>query len=291
MAPPRSTAGAPDAPEAASAAEHTHNSVWELLTSVALPVDTDPVAPALRGAATLKLQFGLVSRRMQPPCVSRDSLARPHLARCLFTWLRQACPTAAATSCTVAFNRLAPLHVDRNLGPSHLTAVGCFAGGELWLADTGLTGRAEPLQLRWLSFHASAPHRTLPFTGCRGYVTFYVDRTAPRADATTNAALTQLGVPLPSAPALLAWQAEARAVGPLSARLATALPKWHAFCANRPPGLTHSLRVASGTWVCRGCRQWGRWSGRPKAWCSKACRARQTRALSRPSLSKRQTTT
>ena len=166
-----------------------------------------------------------------------------------------------------------------------------YAGGELWLADTGPTGRAEPLQLRWLSFHASAPHRTLPFTGCGGYVTFYVDRTAPRADATTNAALTQLGVPLPSAPALLAWQAEARAVGPLSARLATALSKWRAFCANRPPGLTHSLRVASGTWVCRGCRQWGRWSGRPKAWCSKVCRARQTRALSRPNLAKWQTTT
>ena len=203
----------------------------------------------------------------------------------------QACPAATVTSCTVAFNRLAPLHVDPNLGPSHLTAVGRFAGGELWLADTDPSGRAEPLQNRWLTFLASVPHRTLPFTGCRGYVTFYVDRAAPRADAATYAALSQLGVPLPTSSTLLAWQGEARDVGPPKVRLATARAKWRLFAAGRSSGLSRALRVASGTWVCRGCRKWGRWTSRPRAWCSTTCRRHQARALPHSQHAKRQTPT
>ena len=289
MALPRSTCGRPDAPEDSSLAELTHASVWQLLSSVSLPVDPDPVAPALRGATTLKLQFGLVGRRMLPPCVSSDTRSKPHLARSLFAWLRQARPEATATSCTVAFNRLAPLHVDRNLGPSCLTAVGRFAGGELWLADASPSGRTAPLQNQWLSFLASTPHRTLPFTGCRGYVTFYVDRSAPRTSEDTKAALTRLGVPFPEPAALQSWQTAARALAPPKVRLAAAQAKWSSFAASRPLGFAKALTTASGTWVCRGCRSWGRWTRRSKAWCSRACRLRTARALARPQQATRQT--
>jgi hypothetical protein len=153
--------------------------VGTLAQGLSLPVDNNPKAAALKGVVALKLQLGLAGRWMEPPCISEDSQRQPELTRFLFAWLREDCPEAVATSCTVAFNRLAPLHCDRNLGPSYLTAVGAFTGGGLWVAD-GRRGRVLRTNGRWNTFSAAVPHRTLPFSGCRGYVTFYCDRSASR---------------------------------------------------------------------------------------------------------------
>ena len=124
--PPSCTAGAVDLNKGVDEVL-THKDMWGLLKQVSIPADRDPQAPALKGATTLKLQLGLAGRRMQPPTLSKDSQRMPVLTARVFGWLRRCWPGAQVTSCTVAFNRMSPLHVDRNIGLSYLTGVGDVA--------------------------------------------------------------------------------------------------------------------------------------------------------------------
>ena len=274
------TKGDEDATDEDTQTQIDHKSAWDLLCRVSLPVDRAPRAPALKGSPTLKLQLGLVARFMQPPCVSKVSQNKPRLTRFFFNWLRQAQPGATATSCTVAFNRLAPLHVDRNLGESHLTAVGDFTGGHLW-TSSGNNGSLLQARHKWVVFDAAVPHRTMPFDGCRAYVTFYTDRSALRMGKKVRASLRGLGVPVPSAAAMLQSTAKAKKVAPHKRRMVEADAKWEAYVATRP-GLAEKVGKASGSWVCKGCGDFGRWSGSSaatKSWCSNACRQKSFKPI------------
>ena len=123
-----------------------HKEALALLQAVRLPVLKDTLAATLHGGAVVRLQLGLTLNYSASGCVSADSVRMPNVTKAFFNWFREKFPQATASSCTIAFNRLATLHVDKgNIGLSHLTCLGDFTGGELWVAGRR---QASVLQLQ-----------------------------------------------------------------------------------------------------------------------------------------------
>ena len=138
MAPPRApgyTAGLADLPHGTPAPE-TLSALGELVQQMSFAIVPAPLAPALQGCRVVRGQFGLSSRRMMAPALSAGSRRAPNFTKALFQFFKHRFPCAVASSCTVAFHRLAPLHIDcANMGLSYVAALGSSAGGNLWVAQ------------------------------------------------------------------------------------------------------------------------------------------------------------
>ena len=112
------------------------------------------------------------------------------------------------------------LHVGRyNLGPSYLTALGDFTGGELWLeGPTGQIpvllpervgptykkgqtyyGHALKTRHKWLRFDGRRLHGTMPFEGERYSFIFYSCCRADQVEPEIRDQLQAVGFPLPNA--------------------------------------------------------------------------------------------
>ena len=270
--PPSCTAGAVDLNKGVDEVL-THKDMWGLLKQVSIPADRDPQAPALKGATTLKLQLGLAGRLMSPPTLSKDSQGMPVLTARVFGWLRRCWPGAQVTSCTVVFNRMSPLHVDRNIGLSYLTGVGDFSGGGLWVATPERSkGSVLNLKNKWSEFDPAVPHRTLPFRGVRGYITFYIDKSAVRMSDQVRRKLAELQVPVPTVSDARRLKSEHGNSEPEKKRLIEGEARWSKFLDDKGQSFAQRCATSSGSWVCFQCRKWGRWSHHHKKWCSSACR-------------------
>lgn len=156
---------------AAGAAPRTPRDLKLLLDVVRKPVVKVPLAPALKGAAVIKLQLGLAARRSLPPTMPADSQRSPNLIRARFAFLHRHYPEATASSITIAWHKSAPLHTDgSNVAGTYLLSLGAKA------------------------FPAQSPDATLAFEGHRCYVSFYTHQATVRLDPATRATLRRLGV-------------------------------------------------------------------------------------------------
>ena len=288
---PRFTAGAVDLAD--GTVLRTHGEVWEALSSgLALPVIRNPAAKALKDDVAIRLQLGVSG--IASAHVSRDSIRMPNATRALFAWFKAAWPGALATHLTVSFNRLAPLHTDElNRGPSYLTAIGSFENGGLWVTDPeNLDGEGKVLQLdagQWHSFNSLLPHRTLPFSGERAYVTFYCHSTSRFIGQGLREKLLKLEVPCPTR-----VQLKPLLHGhplPLKQRMAMAIAQ---FARHPQQASLESGSHRSRNYICRSCRAFGRDAdfGQPRKYCKSnyhTCRTRHRRkevrklVLKRPS--------
>jgi hypothetical protein len=234
----------------------------------------------------VRIQLGLTLCYSSGGCVSADSTRMPNLTKAFFNWFRLKFPRATASSCTVAFNRLAALHVDkRNVGVSHLTCLDDFSGGGLWVAGERKASVLKLHSHQWHVFDSLWPHAGLPFKGLRCYVSFYTHSAAARACPEVRRRLAKLGVPLPSMAAVTA------AMKPKvdhSSRWSAAQSLWLAsgFDISRPTG-----QHMPSSWVCRHCRRFGANAGvgHPRNYCDRNClqAAYRSRAASSKAVKKR----
>jgi hypothetical protein len=283
---PRFTAGLKDV-AVSTPNPLTREQVDDLIQQVSFPIVRQPVAPALQGSVVVRAQFGLASCRMLAPKVSQDTRRSPHIARCLFAYLRNAAPHATVSSLTVAFHRRAPLHIDHmNIGPSWATALGCTSGGNLWVATPGVeSGTVLPTASRLCEFGASVAHQPLAFSGPRYYISFYTHRSVQRISEDVRTELMRLGVPLPS-PELMAQQhLQVQELPRLQVRHRVGAVAWQAHvkkhpCEDAAYDLGHFAQ--NGSWVCRGCRKFDIMKGgRPRLFCSVRCKERIRRESDR----------
>ena len=78
---PRFTSGDSDLAPAVLKQPPTPVRVWAAQRQLSWQVVQDPCAAALAGAPAVRLQLGLVSRRMQEPCLGADSARMPQLTK------------------------------------------------------------------------------------------------------------------------------------------------------------------------------------------------------------------
>ena len=201
----------------------------------------------------------------------KDSRRAPRLTQAAFAWFARRFPGATATSCTIAFNRQAPLHVDKNnIGASYLTCLGRFTGGALWVSGER---RARTLALsrrQWHKFDSRWPHCGSHFRGERCYVSFYTHKAILRTAAAQKAVLRRLGVPLPTQAAARACFRAAFAADS-RARWALANVQWaSAGVALERPALEHW----PSSWICWECGAFGSNTGfgRPRLHCCRNCK-------------------
>ena len=263
---PKFTAGAVDLRD--GIVFRTHSDVWQALRSgLALPVIDDPAAKALKGDVAIRLQLGVSGQA--GAFLSRDTVRMPNATRALFTWFRAAWPQALATHLTISFNRLAPLHTDElNRGSSYFTAIGDFEGGGLWVMDpSSPEGAGKVLQVdagQWHAFSPHHPHRTLPFSGERAYVTFYCHSVSRYIDEELRKKLLALSIPCPT-PLQLQPMLPANPV-PRKQRMTLACQQFarHPQQASIQAG-AHRPR----SYICRNCYAFGRDEdrGQPRKFC------------------------
>ena len=131
---PKYTAGLVDLPDGTPVPD-TLEALSVLVGRMSYAVIVEPLAPALQGSSVERGQYGLASRRMQLPTLSCDSKRAPNFTKVLFGYLSRCFPYAVASSCTVAWHRRAPLHVDdSNIGLSYVAALRSSSSGNLWTA-------------------------------------------------------------------------------------------------------------------------------------------------------------
>ena len=230
------------------------------------------------------------------PALSADSRRAPNFTKTLFQFFKRRFPNAVASSCTIAFHRLAPLHVDRaNMGLSYVAALGSSAGGNLWVAQPSA---AQGIRLNvtkdFCEFDSMVMHTTLPFEGSRYYISFYSHRAAARMPAALRSRLVELSVPLPSAKDCRAMLLEAQRRLPLRQRKADGMAKWAAYRRALAPD-ARSAVVASqqrkgGSWVCMRCRTFGplqRSGGRQRRYCSRFCENLLKRSIKKKTVKRR----
>lgn len=252
-----------------------------LLDQVSKPIVKKPLAAALSGGAVIRLQLGLAGRRQLLPCISRGSQTAPNLTKSVFAFLRARCPLSRATSVTVAWHRMAPLHMDlSNLGLSYVAALGCRSGGQLWVADGTPAGTALDVTSGIVEFSSLMPHRTLRFAGSRCYISFYTHHSVLRVQRHVRRQLCNLGVPAPTRAEALAMAQQRRLLPPPRVRAAAAQNAWRVFAAACPSLVPRSAssehRLCS--WVCRHCGNFGlHVRGQPRRWCGATCRKRAQR--------------
>ena len=295
MAPPRMpryTAGLADLPDGTPAAA-TLPALGELVQQMSFAIVPAPLAPALQGCLVVRGQFGLSSRRMMAPALSADSQRAPNFTKALFQFFKHRFPTAVASSCTVAFHRLAPLHVDRaNMGLSYVAALGTSAGGNLWLAQpSAAQGVTVNVTEDLCEFDALVMHTTLPFKGPRFYISFYCHRAAARMSAELRSRLVELSVPLPSAMDCSVMLLAARQRLPLHERKAAGMAQWAAYLRALAPharsAVAASQQRKGGSWVCKRCHTFGPLpprGGNPRNYCSRACENKQKRSILKKTL-------
>ena len=82
------------------------------------------------------------------------------------------------TSIQVNKNYASALHVDgNNNGASKIIGLGDFSGGGLWASGKG----ALDCRNKWHEFDGNLPHCTLPFTGTRYTLIYFVQVSARRS--------------------------------------------------------------------------------------------------------------
>ena len=265
---PRWTAGAHDC---SAVGIRSHDHFLRILHCTRLPVVQQPHAAALQGRQTIRVQLGMTCNYFQGGYVSKDSRRAPRLTQAAFAWFARRFPGATATSCTIACNRQAPLHVDKNnIGASYLTCLGRFTGGALWVSGER---RARTLALsrrQWHKFDSRWPHCGSHFRGERCYVSFYTHKAILRTAAAQKAELRRLGVPLPTQAAARACFRAAFAVNS-RARWALANIQWaSAGVALERPALEHR----PSSWICWECGAFGSNTGfgRPRLHCCRNCK-------------------
>ena len=129
---PRWAAGANDC---SATAINSHDHFLNILQGTRPPVARRPYAAAIQGRRVIRIQLGITFSYSLGGVVSTESHRAPRLTQAVFARFVQRFPGAASTSCTVAFNRQAPLHTDKNnIGAYYLTCLGRFAGGALCLS-------------------------------------------------------------------------------------------------------------------------------------------------------------
>ena len=279
------TFGATDAPVGTVIADHAHAAT--VLRDVSMPIAKNCLAPALKGGAVVRCQLGMSCQWSTFPGVSVDSRRMPNLTQAVFGWLRARFPHAVCTSVTVAWHRMAPLHLDgMNIGLSHLTAIGAFSGGGLWVASGGdgttlemTSGEEAGGTLAWHIFNPLLPHLTLPFEGDRAYLSFYTHQSVSRLKAPARRELLSLGIPLPSTEQVRDMQRERESLNRLCGpqermRQATALVRRLGLADIRSKGMHKSC-----SWVCRHCGRFGRHvKGQPRRFCNATHQTRYKRA-------------
>ena len=227
---PKYTAGLADLPDD-TPVPGTLEALSALVQRMSYAIVDSPLAPALQGSSVVRGQYGLASRRMLPPSLSLDSKRSPNFTKALFGYLSRCFPYAVASSCTVAWHRRAPLHIDgSNIGLSYVAALHCLSGGDLWTAhpfgDHGLVLRATA---ELCEFDSLQLHTTLPFEGSRCYVSYYCHKSAARVPALLRNSLLQLRVPLPTQAECGAMQLALKRQPALSKRKADGFKQWERY--------------------------------------------------------------
>lgn len=248
-----------------------HAEVWRALSSgLALPVVEKPGAKALQGDVAIRLQLGVAGRSSAH--VSRDSQRMPNATRALFSWFSAAWPGMFATHMTISFNRLASMHTDEfNRGLSYLTAIGTFQEGSLWVMDGSASANSDGRVLdldggQWHAFDPHLPHRTLPYSGDRAYITVYCHTTSRLIDqqAGLREEMLQLGVPCPT-PAQLQPLLHGHPT-PRKERMQMAAEQ---FARRAPEAALAPGAHRPRNYMCRSCRAFGRDEdrGQPRKYC------------------------
>ena len=272
------TAGLRDLPDG-TAVPNSLVELDSLVQRMSFAVVGRPLAPALQGGRVVRGQFGLASRRMQTPSLTRDSRRSPNFTKVLFQYLSQCFPKARVSSCTVAFHRLAPLHVDSaNRGPSYAVALQSSEGGHLWVA-TPFASHGTTLRVtdELCEFDSLLLHTTLPYSGPRYYISYYCHRAVGRLTPVVRRRLLGLCVPLPSSQEILAMRRAAKQKPSLAQRRADGFRQWAAYLRTLPPRSKRALRsnrALGGSWICKHCRRFGpscSYGGRLRTFCSRAC--------------------
>lgn len=270
-----------------TAAPGTLEELDALVQQMSFAVVSKPLAPALQGGRVVRGQYGLASRRMLPPSVSRDTQRSPNFAKALFQFLSHCFPRARVSSCTVAFHRSAPLHADAaNIGSSYAVAVNSSSGGQLWIAPQfALHGAILRVTEQLCEFDALLMHTTLPYDGSRYYISFYCHRAVRRIAAPVRRRLLDLHVPLPSGRECISMLHAKQQKPPLCQRRADGFRQWAAYLGTLPPEQRRATKTSQkrkgGSWICQGCHEFGPLThkdGRPRLYCSRACEAKQYRS-------------
>ena len=280
------TTGLLDLPDG-TPAPITLEGIDALVQQMSFAVVSSPLAPALQGASVVRGQYGLASRRMQTPSLSRDTRRSPNFAKALFQFLSHCFPKARVSSCTVAFHRAAPLHADAaNIGPSYAVALNSSSGGQLWVAPPfALHGATLRVTEQLCEFDSLVMHTTLPYSGPRYYISFYCHRAVGRITAHVRRRLMELRVPLPSRGEGITMLHAAQQKPPLRQRRADGLRQWAAYLGTLPPeqrsATVTSQKRKGGSWICKFCREFGPLTldgGRRRLFCSRACEAKHYRS-------------
>ena len=284
---PKYTAGLADLPHG-TAVPTTLEALGDLVQRMSFAVVSEPLAPALQGRRVVRGQYGLASRRMMPPALSRDSQRAPNFTRILFQFLSQRFPNAVVSSCTIAFHRSAPLHVDSsNMGLSYAAAIKSEAGGDLWTAlPYTVHGAVLRVTQELCEFDSLVMRTTLPLEGPRYYISFYCHRSVARTSAAVRSRLVELNIPLPTAAECSAMLLKARQKPPLCQRKADGTKQWDAYLRTLHPD-QRSAAIAcqqrkGGSWICARCRVFGPlalFGGNPRTFCSRACENKLKRSI------------
>ena len=275
------TAGLRDLPDG-TAAPNTLEELDALVQRMSFAVISTPLAPALQGGRVVRGQYGLASRRMLTPSLSRDTRRSPNFAKALFHYLSLCFPRARVSSCTIAFHRHAPLHADRaNIGPSYAVALRGLSGGHLWFAPPfALHGATLRVTEQLCEFDSLVMHTTLPYDGPRYYISFYCHRAVGRITRLVRRRLLDLCVPLPSVFECANMLRAAQQRPPLCQRRSDGFKQWAAYLNTLPREQRAATATAQkrkgGSWVCNNCHKFGPLGpsgGRQRLFCSRACEA------------------
>ena len=273
------TRGLADLPDG-TAAPDSLKALDALIQQMSFAVVSAPLAPALQGARVVRGQYGLASRRMLLPSLSRDTQRSPNFTKALFQYLTQCFPGARATSCTIAFHRSAALHTDKaNIGPSYAVAMKSSSGGQLWVAQPfAVHGTVLRVTEQLCEFDPLELHTTLPFEGPRYYISYYSHRAATRVKCALRRRLMSLSVPLPSVRECAAMRRATKKRPALCHRRADGFKQWAAYLRTLSPKQRRATKASQsrmgGSWVCKSCRCFGPLlidGGRPRHFCSRSC--------------------
>jgi len=157
-----------------------------------IPTGQTEVRGLLFGLYSYGGSFGITAATLRHPC----------LAKLLVAALRAQDPDFPFTAIQLNYNYASRPHIDKNnLGCSYIVGFGGYEGGGLWVQDEAATGdlavehtmdptgddvsteylagerylgRVEDINQQWVEFDGNKLHFTLPFTGTRYSLVYFV---------------------------------------------------------------------------------------------------------------------
>jgi hypothetical protein len=170
--------------------------IERLLDSIKFPVNiTRENVKQKKDTKVLGMAVGVVQIRFRSETqLSRYTHENPELVRQLVEFAKEKIPGFKFTTIQINKNNQTALHVDRNnLGPSAMIGLGDYQGGQVWIADKGVTSCKN----KFCFFDGNEPHGTLPFRGTRYTLVYFTQQRYPYLEKSHRGLARCIGFPMP----------------------------------------------------------------------------------------------